>query len=124
MNGRGKVNRWAVVLAVLVGAIVVGSIGYQLGVSHGLAINGQAGAVPPAGFVPYGYYRPWGFGFLFPLVFFGFWFLLFRGLFWGGPWPRHWHYSGPDDARRMFDDWHRRAHEQMKGETASPPSNG
>jgi len=104
-------NRWAIAFAAFFAAIVIGAIGYQLGVSHGLAVGAQAagGAAAPV-VVPYMYYRPWGFGFgfLFPFAFFAFWFLIARGLFWRG---RPWH-------RERLDEWHRRAHEQMSGSAA------
>jgi hypothetical protein len=92
----------------LFAAVAIGGIGYQLGVSHGLAIGAQtAGGAGAPVVVPYMYYRPWGFGFgfLFPFAFFAFWFLIARGLFWG---RRPWH-------RERLDEWHRRAHEQMGG---------
>jgi hypothetical protein len=73
------------------------------------------------------YYGHWGWGFfpfffLFPLFFFGFIFLM-RGLFWG-------RWNGPNggggnggnrwqERERMFDDWHRRQHEQMTGDHPS-----
>ena len=72
-----RMNRFAALLAVALMAVVVGAVGYQIGISHGLALGGQAAAangVPPYGWPPpYGWYRPWGFGFgfLFPLFFFG-----------------------------------------------------
>ena len=118
MNQRLRTNRWAIVAAVLFAAMVAGAIGYQFGVSHGLALNGQIPAGPPPGFGPYGWHRPWGFGFLFPFLFFGFWFLLFRGLWWGGPWRHRWHYAGPYDERTL-EEWHRRAHQQ--GQTPEQP---
>jgi len=107
-------NRWATALAALFAAMVIGGIGYQLGVSHGLALSAQAAggaagaAVPPD--IYYRYYRPWGFGFgfFFPFAFFAFWFLIVRGLFWG---RRPWH-------RERLEEWHRRAHEQMSGSSA------
>jgi hypothetical protein len=74
----------------------------------------QPGAPPPVVYpYPYGWYRPWGFGFgfLVPLFFFGFWFLVLRGLFWGGPWRR---WRGPSGGPDAFEEWHRQAHERMK----------
>jgi hypothetical protein len=73
------------------------------------ALNAAPGAV-----APYYWHRPWGFGF-FPFAFVLFWFLAFRFAFWGGYRRRHWHYGGPGGAPPTFDDWHRRAHEQMNG---------
>src|SRR6266508_213585 len=113
MNGQQRMSRWGAVLVAVIGAIIVGAVAYQFGVSHGLAISGQAAGAPPAAFGPYGWYRPWGLGFLFPLVFFGFWLLVFRGFCWGGRW-RRWQGGPPYDAQQRFDEWHKRAHEQMK----------
>ncbi len=36
-----------------------------------------------------------------------FWFVLIRGIFWGGGWHRRCAYGGG------IDEWHRRAHERM-----------
>jgi hypothetical protein len=66
--------------------------------------------VPP---YPYAYdwHRHWGFFPLWPLLLIFFWIFCFRMFWWGG--PRRWHYAGPYD-RDTFDEWHRRAHDQMK----------
>ena len=124
MNTRS--NRWFVALVVGLVAIVVGIVAYNLGVSHGLAINGQvvaggAPGTPPVVVYPYGWYRPWGFGFglLFPFLFFAFWLLVVRALFWRGPWRRHWHETGFREVPPTFDDWHRRAHERMAAGTSA-----
>lgn len=113
MNGRFALP--ALLLAVLVAA-GVGVLSYNAGVSHGLAIApAAAAAAPPAAALPYAYYRPWGWGWGFaPLFFVGFWFLMFgviRGLCWGGMYRRYGH--GPGWRMAAFDDWHRRAHEEM-----------
>jgi len=109
MNGRFG---WVVLLVVLLAA-VVGVVSYNAGVSHGLAMAPVAGA--PAGAVPYAYYRPWGWGWGFaPLFFLGFWIIMlsiFRGLFWGGMYRRRG--CGPGWRATAFDEWHRRAHEEM-----------
>jgi len=119
-------NRWAVILFAAVFAALVGFFAYNAGVAHGIAagqqVSGGAGAFPP-----YGWYRPWGFGgfgFFFPFLFFGFWFLLLRGLFWRGRWGRYGCYGGGyyRDLPPTFDDWHSRAHERMTKEPAGPPS--
>jgi hypothetical protein len=117
-------SRWAIVLVVIVAAIVAASVGYQIGVSRGLALSGQLASAPANLVVPYGWYRPWGFGFgfLFPLFFFGFWFVVIRGLLWGGPWRRGWHQAGPYDVPSRFDEWHRRAHDRMNAESTPPAS--
>ena len=54
-------------------------------------------------------------GFFFPFLFFGLWFFVLRGLFWGGPWRRYRAYYGDryDDATSLRG-LARRAHERMK----------
>jgi drug/metabolite transporter (DMT)-like permease len=71
MNGRS--NRWAAALAVVFVAAVVGYGAYNLGLSHGLAVNGSL--------------------IFFPFFFFAFWFVVARAFFWRGPWRRH-HWRG------------------------------
>jgi hypothetical protein len=99
MNGRSAIG--SLLFALLVAAIV-GVVSYSAGVSHGLAINGS--------------YRPWGWGWgwgFAPLFFLGFWFLtfaVFRGMFWGGMYGRC---GGRGWRMGAFDEWHRRAHEEM-----------
>ena len=129
MNEQYRLNRGAVALMMVLVAIVVGVVTYNLGVTHGLAQSaqgGQAELAAPGAYHPYGWYHPWGFGFLFPFLYFGLWFLAIRVLFWGGPWRRYRYYAGHDAGRRemprMFDEWHRRAHERMR--TEPPPANG
>jgi hypothetical protein len=125
--------RWAIVLAALVGAVAIGVVSYNAGMSHGLAMSavtagGTAAAGTAAGapfyppYGPYGWYRPWGFGFgIFgPFLFILFWFFVIRLLFWGGFHRRRWYYSGPYDGPRAFDEWHRRAHERMNSQTTAP----
>ncbi len=124
------------VLVVIVGALAVGGVGYQLGVSQGLATNPSLTAPQGSGTVPYVYGVPyffhgpwgwgWGFGFLqclFPLFIFLLIFLLIRGLVWRGGmgWRRGWggHGYGPggqdfgpggQGVPPMFAEWHKRAH--------------
>ena len=115
--------RWVAVLALVLVSIAVGTIAYNAGVSHGLAVSAPAagavqGTAPGAPGPAYYYYarRPWGFGF-FPLgLLLLFWFLFARVLLWGGGWRRRWHYPGPYDTPPSFDEWHRRAHEQMNNQ--------
>jgi hypothetical protein len=114
--------RWAAVLAALLVAVLVGVVSYNVGLSHGLAIGPAAGA--PAGMiVPYGWYRPWGFGLFGPFMLVVFWFLLFRIFFWGGFHRRRWHHSGMYDAPYAFEEWHRRAHERMSGQPDASTEN-
>jgi hypothetical protein len=100
---------------------MVGYVAYNLGVSRGLALNaavagGAAPAIPPVGVYPYGWYRPWGLGlgWFFPFLFFGFWFLAARALFWRGAWRHGCHDMQARGIPPTFDEWHRRAHERMK----------
>jgi hypothetical protein len=118
MNGHVRSYRWVGLLAAALAATVVGVVAYNAGFTHGLAQNGQT-AVGPGAFPPYGWYRPWGFWFVFPFLFIGLWFFTLRVLFWGGPWRRR-YYAGRYEMPSAFDDWHRRAHEQMKTEAAGP----
>src|SRR5690349_389209 len=108
-------------VAIAVG-VLIGVSAYHAGYTNGLtAAAGEGGRIvqvvgprygPPFGFFP---------GFLlFPLFIIGF-FLLIRGLAWrrwGGPaWGHHHGYGdGPGGRGAMFEDWHRRQHEQSAGE--------
>jgi hypothetical protein len=107
-------------LAVLVGmaliTLAVGVMSYNAGMSHGLAIAAPEGATTAVRVVPYGWYRPWGFGFLGPFMLVFFWFVVLRMFWWGGYHRRRWYYPGPYDGPSAFDEWHRRAHERMGGE--------
>ena len=115
--------RWMPLLLAGLFAAFVGVAAYNLGVSHGLAQNWRPAE---GGLPPWGWYRPWGFGFgIFPLFFIVFWIFIVRALFWGGPWrrgyyrPRDW-YRHAYDAPMMFDEWHRRAHERDRDRSAPP----
>jgi len=113
---------WAGVLGAVLVATIVGVVSYNLGFSHGLAIGPAAGA--PAGMImPYGWYRPWGFGLFGPFLLIVFWFLLFRTFFWRGFHRRRWPYPGVYDAPHAFEEWHRRAHERMSGQPGADTEN-
>jgi hypothetical protein len=114
-------SSWMLAAGAVVLAAVAGVVAYNVGVSHGLAQGAIAQGTPGA----YGWgYRPFGFGFGFPFFFLLVWVLLFRGLFWGGPWRRRWYYGAPDTPG-AFEDWHRRAHERMKeAPSADDPRGG
>ena len=101
--------RGAAVLTAVLAAAIVGVVSYNAGVSHGLAISPAVANAPVGAFgPPYGWYRPWGFGFGFgPLFFLVFWFLALRLFFWGGMHRRRGQY---------FEEWHRRAHERMNNQ--------
>src|SRR5215472_4671380 len=106
---------WWLAFAAVVGFILVGVVAYDAGVAHGAAVAGAAasGALPPYAYA-WGWYRPWGFGFGFPLfALLFFWLVIGRGFFWGRRWHRSWY-----DYRGDLDEWHRRAHERMQLDSA------
>jgi hypothetical protein len=106
----------AAVVAVI--ALAVGAVGYNIGVSRGLALAAPAAGVP-GGAVPYVLYRPWGFGFGFgPLFFLVAFFFAFRALLWGGFYGRRWRHAQPYGVPPRFEEWHRRAHEQMNSQNS------
>jgi hypothetical protein len=122
MQDRSGVYRWAPAVFGLLLAVVVGVWAYNLGLSHGLA---EQLPPPSAGVYPWGYYRPWGFGPFFPLLFLAFWFFALRFFIRGGPWRRGWggYYGGRSHGvPPMFEEWHRRAHE--RDSPAPPPAPG
>ena len=121
MDGHVRMRRSAAIFGAILVAVVVGMLGYQLGVSHGIAVSGQLAAAPN-GVVPYYGYRPhfFGFGPFFPFLFFAFWFVLLRGFFWGGRRRWHSHRAYWDDSAAGLDAWHRRAHERMTTEPQAP----
>jgi hypothetical protein len=115
--------RWAAFLSAILGAVIVGVVSYNAGVSHGLAISPALANVPAGTVVPYGWYRPWGFGFGFgPFFLVLFWFLAFRMFFWGGFHRRRWCAGDQYGAPPAFEEWHRRAHERMNNQPAAPQS--
>jgi hypothetical protein len=113
MHERGWLNRSVVVLAVALLVTIVGFAAFNAGVSHGLALSGRI-TPGPYGPYPYGWYRPWGFGFG-PLLFLVLFFFIARGFLWGGPWRRRL-YTGSYGFPPAFEEWHRRAHEKMTTE--------
>ena len=113
MDEHRRRYRGAFVLAALMLSAIAGIVAYNIGLSYGLAegLAAQGTALPP---YAYGWYRPWGFGFGFPFLFVLLWFVVLRGLWWGGHRWRHGYYPGPHGVPPAFDDWHRQAHERMK----------
>jgi hypothetical protein len=112
---------WIGPIVVVVVALVVGAVGYNIGLSHGLAMGAPAAGAPWAG-MPYMWYRPWGFGFGFgPLFFLLLFFFVFRPLLWGGFYRRRWSHAHPYEIPPRFEEWHRRAHEQMNNPNPPPP---
>jgi hypothetical protein len=102
MNRQG----WWAIAAALVLAVLIGGLAYNFGVHQGLAQSGKIVA-GPAGPYPYPYYgwHPWGLGFfpIFPIFFFVFLFLIFRGMFWRGRWHRYGYGCGPAPQEREND---------------------
>ena len=124
MNGR-IFFRVILALVLVAGLVGIGVFIYNAGVSQGLAASGKlvapdGGAVPAVPYYPYApyFYRPWGFGFfpfgfIFPLLFFLLIFAAIRGAFFRG-----WRWgsrggSGPDQVPPMFEEWHRKMHENQ-----------
>ena len=116
-------QRWIVLVGALLLATAVGFWAYQAGVAHGIEQSAKIVVPPAAGTYPYpypypyyGWHRPWGFGFLAVPLFFIFWIMVARMIFWRagayGWYGRRCRGWGPDER---FDDWHRRAHERMDG---------
>lgn len=113
-------NRWLVV-AFLAGGLLIGVAAYSVGLSQGAAHAAVAAGNPDAvdAYMGWGWGRHmyWGWGFPFGgILMLFFWFWLIRALFWGfrGPWGWHrrWRYYDYYDDPRVFDEWHRRAHER------------
>jgi hypothetical protein len=111
-----------VLLLVILGGIAIGVGAYNAGLAEGLEQSGRATEVVRVigpGFGPgFGWGFPFGL-FLFPLFFIGI-FLLVRGAFWRRRWdgPGYGH-GGPGPwkgGRAMFDEWHRRQHEEGSGD--------
>jgi len=121
---------FAVVLALAAVAVAgaIGTMAYQAGVTHGVAL---AEKLPPGAGWPYayGYVRPFWhhgpfgfFGILFPLLLFFLVLGLVRRALWG-PWSPWWGQGCGHLGRRwndaappMFEEWHRRAHESPPAE--------
>jgi hypothetical protein len=125
MNAR-TLFRGLLVVVLVLATVGIGVSLYQAGLAQGVAqsavVAAQApNAVPAPNVAPYPYYgyygpyaHPWGFGFpflgfLFPLFFLFLFFLLLRGLFWGGRWGHRGDWDGRVPTR--FEEWHRRLHE-------------
>ena len=116
MNGHRF--RGAAVAGILLLTAIAAIVGYNVGFSHGLAqqLAAQGGQFPAYPY-PYGLYRPWGFGFGFPILFFIlFWFVVARAFFWRRRWRHAYGYPGWQSVPPAFDEWHRRAHERLKEE--------
>jgi hypothetical protein len=122
MLAMSNTQRWIVILGALLFAVAVGFWAYQAGVAHGIEQSGKIVTPPSGGPYPYpypypyyGWYRPWGFGFVFVPLFVVFWLVLVRGLFWRRAW-----YGGGCGPRGRFDEWHRQAHARDAAEAPAP----
>jgi hypothetical protein len=107
-------KRVSIVLLALLAIAAVASIGvyeYRAGVARGLEMSGKLPVAPGGWGYPYwvGHWRP--FGFVFPLLLVILIFAFARRLFWWGPFGG-WRY-GRRDLPAQFEQWHRKAHEQM-----------
>ncbi len=131
MNGRVifRIVLAVVVLAILaVAGVAVFNAGAAYGVSQSAALaapDGEALARPY--YVgPYGWGRPFGFGFgflgcLVPLLFIFLAFGLVRGLFWRPwGWGRGWRGHHGGGMPPMFEEWHKRAHGQAESQDQPP----
>jgi hypothetical protein len=115
-------------LVAIAAGVIIGVGAYHAGYTHGVTNAAAAGGrvvrvVGPRFYGPGFGFFPFGFLF-FPLFLIGI-FLLIRALAWrrwdgGGPGWRHHHGygGGPGDRGAMYEDWHRRQHEQMAGATS------
>ena len=119
-------NRWVLGIGALLLAVTLSALAYDFGLSQGAArmaasvsANADAGTAAPSTAAPVrygdGWHRHgWGFFPLWPLFAIFFWIFCLRMFWWGGgPW-RHWGYYRAPADRETFDEWHRRAHDQMK----------
>lgn len=99
------------ILITLLAVLILGGIAgiaYQAGLAAAGTAAGAAGTAAAA--YPY-MWHPWGFGFgffgfLFPLLFLFLIFGLISAAFRGGRGHHYW------DRSRMFDEWHKEAHER------------
>ena len=109
MTASGGLLRALVVVLV---ALAAGLVGYQIGISQDLTVEG--GRV--VGYPGWGF--GWGFGGFFFLLILFFLFAAFRPR-WGRP-PSGWYGRGDPSSSvpPPFEAWHRRAHEQ--GEDRNP----
>ena len=110
-------QRWIVIVGALLLAATVGFAAWQAGVAHGIEQSGKI-VVPPSGPYPYpypypyyGWHRPWGFGFGGVLLFFIFWSMVARMIFWRGRWYGRYR-GGCYGPEAHLEDWHRRMHER------------
>lgn len=112
MNSRALWRGVLIATLVIGAAAAIGIGSYNAGVAQGMIESGRAVELPPGAVpYPYGWHRPWGWGFgpIFPLFILFFFFVVLRGLVGGGPWRGGWRYRY-DGVPPAFEEWHRRAH--------------
>ena len=121
----------ALLLLVILVGVSIGVGAYHAGVNHGLTQAREGGQIIRVVGPGYGFgFFPFGL-FLFPVFFFLI-FGLFRAAFWGrrwgGPGPGregwesgHWSKGG---RGAMFEDWHRRQHQQEPEQSGQSPGPG
>jgi hypothetical protein len=138
MNGKIalRVVSGLVLLAVIA---AIGFFAFQAGVAQGspISIEAPSGESVPAPYLYYGYgygmpfHRPFGFGFGCLIPIFAVFLLIlalksFRMMMWGPRWGwgghrGHW---GERDVPPMFEEWHKRAHEDWHKERQHPRAEG
>src|SRR6267142_90042 len=107
-------------LSVIILALVVGFVGYQIGIEQNVGVAVPAAGAPVA-YYGYPYHFGFGFlGFLFPLFFLFLIFGLLRAAMWGGRgWGSHRYsygsgkWGGPwasDEARSRIEELHKELH--------------
>jgi hypothetical protein len=131
MHLMSNTQRWIAIVAALLLAATVGFAAWQAGVAHGIEQSGKI-VVAPSGPYPapapypypyhYGWHRPWGFGFLFIPLFFAFWLVLVRGVFWRRGWYGGGWYGGGCGPRGSFEEWHRQAHARDESSSSKTES--
>lgn len=120
---------FGVVLALVFVALVasVGWTAYNAGIAQGMMESGKlvvpttTGSVVPVApmYAPFGFHRPFGFGFglfacLVPFFLLLFFVMLMRFAFrprWGGPWMRGGWDPSQGDVPERVKEWHRKLHE-------------
>jgi len=126
MNGNNIALRIVAGLVLLAALAGIAFFAFQAGVAQGSPVTIQApsGESVPAPMPYYGYgmrfYHPFGFGLgcfglLIPLFLFFLAMKAFRFMFWGPRWGHHmghWGRRWEGGAPPMFDEWHKRAHDE------------
>ncbi len=143
MNGNNIGLRIVSALVLIAAIAGIAYFAFQAGIGQGspVTLEAPSGQSAPAPYPYYGwgipFHHPFGFGFgcFGPLLALFLLFLAFRAfhfLFWGprwgwrhqrfgrGLWGRHWEEGVPP----MFDEWHKRAHDNPAGDKESQEANG